>query len=246
MIEILQDNIRIVLVNPSHPGNVGAVARAMKNMGLKQLYLVSPEDFPNEYAFARASGADDVLADAVVVESVEKAIAPCQWIFGTSARSRMLAWPVKNPRECAQFITKNLPAKVAILFGRESRGLTNEELACCHYHIHIPTDEKFSSLNLAAAVQVLTYELRMAALESINKVTGESNIEREDPLANAMQMDGFYSHLQKVMMDLDFLDPKQPKLLMRRLQRLFNRAHLDEVEVNILRGLLSSIERKLI
>lgn len=231
-------NIRIVLVNPSHPGNIGAAARAMKNMGLSHLYLVSPETFPHIDAIVRAAGADDLLANAVVVDDFTKALAGCELVLGTSARTRHLPWPLCNPRESAEIIFQHSQHQVAIVFGRERSGLTNDELALCHYHVHIPTNAEYSSLNLAAAVQVIVYELHMAGL-----ISQPSSNEQAPELATADQVAGFYQHLESTLMNLEFLDPKQPKLLMQRLQRLFNRAQLETKELNILRGILTAVDK---
>lgn len=234
------DQIRIVLVNPSHPGNIGAAARAMKNMGLSRLVLVAPSLFPHSDATVRAAGADDLLAKAVIVEDLASAITDCQMVFASSARSRSLSWPLCTPKECAERIAKTQEQSIAIVFGRESSGLSNEELALCNYHLHIPTKKNFSSLNLAAAVQVVCYELYLAhGVE--NPVVQQSDASP----ANAEQLAGLFEHLETVLIKIDFLDHKQPKLLMQRLQRLFNRAGLEETEINILRGILSAVERKI-
>ena len=233
------ENIRIVLVNPSHPGNIGAAARAMKNMGLSKLYLVSPVQFPHKDATVRASGADELLANGVIVEELGSAIADCQLVFGTSARSRSLPWPLCTPKEMAEKVVTKSDQRIAIVFGRESSGLTNEELALCQFHLHIPTREEFSSLNLAAAVQVITYELYAASLGDHSMLQ-----ESDSAPANAEQISGFFEHLESVLEELRFLDPKHPKLLMQRLQRLFNRSELEEKEIHILRGILSAVERQ--
>ena len=237
-------NIRIVLVNTSHPGNIGASARAMKNMGLERLVLVSPISFPSEIASMRAAGADDVLSNALVVDDLPTALKGCDLVFGTSARSRALPWPLRNPRECAAQIAEQGEREVAIVFGRERTGLTNTELSYCQHHITIPTDEKFSSLNLGAAVQVLAYEVYTALLarKPNNQQQGQPLEQRS--LAAADQMTGFYHHLEKTLLSLDFIDPKQPKMLMQRLKRLFNRAEIDVTELNILRGILTAIDKK--
>ena len=163
MIDLLK-NIRIVLVNTTHPGNIGGVARAMKNMGLEKLYLVEPKEFPSHRAFQRAAHALDILDNAVIVDSLDAAVDGCGLVVGTSARSRGIPWPMLNPRECGRkAVSEAGEYDVALVFGREDRGLTNEELQRCTFHVHIPTNPDYSSLNLAAAVQVLTYEVRMAA-----------------------------------------------------------------------------------
>lgn len=233
------NNIRIVLIGTSHPGNIGSAARAMKTMGLSELYLVSPLKFPHPKAQEMASAATDVVEQAVVVETLEEAVADCNLVVGTSTRSRKIPWPILSPREfaekAAQESHKN---KIAVIFGREQSGLTNEELHRCHFHIQIPSNPVYSSLNLASAVQVIAYELRVA---SELKVTSDWDYQ----LATQKEMDGFYEHLEKVLIDIDFLKATAPRQLMTRLRRLYNRAGPDEMEVNILRGMLTAIERKL-
>lgn len=232
-------NIRIVLVNTTHPGNIGAAARAMKNMGLSQLYLVAPLQFPHRQALDRAAGADDVLNHAAVVNTLEEALSDCEHVYATSARMRHIPWPVCTPREAATEIIPNLKSSIAIVFGRESSGLTNEELALAQKHINIPTAENFKSLNIAAAVQVITYELKMATLES------NPTARAYDELSTSAQLEGFYQHWYDTMTKIHFLDPKQPKMLMQRLRRLFTRARLEKTELNILRGFLAAVDKKL-
>ena len=229
---------RIVLVGTTHPGNIGAVARAMKNMGLSDLVLVNPRHFPHEDAQARASGAEDVLDGARVVESLEAALTDCVFIAGASARSRAIGWPSLAPRECAARLENELAGgPVAVVFGPEKAGLTNEHLDLCNVLLTIPTDPNFSSLNLAMAVQVLTYELRLA------RVGDEiAQPEPEMPPATGEELEHFYAHLESVMISSGFLDPDNPRLLMRRLRRLFIKARPDKNEINILRGLLSSLD----
>ena len=230
------NRVRIVLVNTTHPGNIGAAARAIKAMGLSQLVLVSPEKFPHQDATFRAAGADDILENAIVVDELSHALKGCEWVIGASVRARKLARPILNPRECAQKVRDEISGNVAIVFGRESSGLTNEELSLCHDQISIATNPDFSSLNVASAVQVVAYELRMAA----NVSTVVKNY-LEDPLASADEVAGFYEHLRQTLVDIHFLDHKQPKRLMERLHLLFNRAHLTVTEINILRGILKAI-----
>ncbi|OUD13166.1 RNA methyltransferase [Thioflexithrix psekupsensis] len=236
--------IKIILVGTTHSGNIGATARAMKNMGLSQLILVAPEaPFPSAEATARASGAVDVLQSVCCYPDLKSAIADSQIVFGTSARSRSLAWPMRTPRETAEEIFKH-SFSVSLVFGREHSGLTNEELALCHYWVQIPTDEQYSSLNLAAAVQVLCYELRVQAL---TQISANNTLSLSDPLdapATAEAMNLFYAHLEQTLIDIGFLDAQQPKQLMRRLQRLFHRAQPNINEVNILRGILTAIKNK--
>ncbi len=233
-------SIRIVLVGTTHPGNIGAVARAMKNMGLNDLALVNPRYFPHEDAMARASGATDVLDAASVVSTLSEALTDCVYVAGTSARSRAITWPSMGPRDCAErMMLEGKKGKVAAVFGPEKTGLHNDDLDLCHTLLTIPTNPDFSSLNLAMAVQVLTYELRVAsALDS------GPGFESETPPATGDEMEHFYDHLERVMIDLEFLNPSNPRLLMRRLRRMFIRARPDKNEVNILRGLLAAIDRK--
>lgn len=232
-------NIKIVLINTSHPGNIGSAARAMMTMGLSQLYLVDPVQFPHAKAVAMASGAVGILDQAVVVKTLEEAIADCGLVVGTSARSRTIPWPMLSPREFAEkVIRENSPLNTAILFGREKTGLTNEELHRCHFHIHIPSNPKYSSLNLASAVQVIAYELRVAAGLDVIKETWDY------PAATGKDMEYFYQHLEKVLIELEFLKPDVPRQLMTRIQRLFNRARPDELEIKMLRGILTAVEKK--
>jgi TrmH family RNA methyltransferase len=238
----MDKNIRIVLVEPSHPGNIGAVARAMKTMELKCLYLVKPKIFPHVDATARASKADDVLANAVVTKSLADAIKGSKLVFGASARVRALSLPTLNPREAAQTITKEAQEHIiTIVFGRENNGLSNEELDMCNYQIHIPTDPEFYSLNLASAVQLISYEIRMA--KQLNIETPETNDTEE--LANADETQAFYQHLQQILVAIGFLDFKNPRKIMTRLKLLFNRAQPKKNEINILRGILTAIQSKI-
>ncbi len=232
-------NIRIVLVGTTHPGNIGAAARAMKNMCLQQLYLVQPKLFPCAEATARASGADDLLHDAKVCNTLDEALDGCHLVVGASARLRRVEWPQLAPRECAaQLLSEAEQGPVALLFGRESSGLSNAEMDRCQYLVHIPANEEYSSLNLSMAVQVLTYELRMAALEG-SPFPAEK---RDRQIATADEMEGFIQHLQQTMRDIHFSDPRQSTKLLRRLRRLFNRARPDSDELNILRGILSAAQ----
>ncbi len=234
----MMENVRIVLVNTSHPGNIGSSARAMKTMGLKNLYLVAPKLFPHDKATEMASGATDVLEQARVVETLAEAIADCHLVFGTSSRSRAISWPVISPRECATKIKEQAQkTNIAIVFGREQTGLTNEELHQCQYHIQIPADSIYCSLNLASAVQVLAYELRVIHESAPVPVLKDCDY------ASSEELEGFYEHLERVMIQIEFLNPKAPKQLMARLRRLFYRAELDKREVNILRGILGAIEK---
>ena len=240
-----QANIRIVLVNTTHPGNIGGAARAMKNMGLAELYLVQPREYPAPRAVWRAAGARDVLAGATIVESVDEAIADCALVVGTSARERRIPWPLLNPRECGEKIYSEASEhKTALLFGREDRGLTNDELQKCHYHVHIPSNPDYSSLNLATAVQVLAYEVRMASLAD-DQGNLPSLSEWDQPPVTAGDLEFFHEHLATTMAELQFYDPENPKQLLTRMRRLFNRVRMDQMEVSILRGLLSAVQRKI-
>jgi TrmH family RNA methyltransferase len=231
----------IVMIETSHPGNIGAAARALKNMGLNDLRLVNPKQFPCAEATARASGADDLLAAVQQFESIDEAVADATLVIGASARSRSLPLPILDPRSCAEQVRSH-PAtgKAAILFGRERTGLTNEELNLCHYLVQIPVNPEYPSLNVAAAVQVISYELRMAALMGGDAPHQDDNRD----YATALQIEQFYQHLEQTLVELEFLDPENPRHLMRRLRRLYNRARPDQNEVNILRGILTAVTRK--
>ncbi len=231
-------SIRIVLVGTTHPGNIGATARAMKNMGLRDLALVDPRYFPDKEATARASGAEDLLESATVVETLAEAIADCVYVAGASARSRAISWPCLDARDAAERLLKESTAgPVAAVFGPEKSGLSNADLDHCDTLLTIPTSPDFSSLNLAMAVQVVAYELQAA--QSLKR----PEYEPDAPLATSGELEHFYIHLEKVLTDLSFLDPDNPRHLMRRLRRLFLRARPDQNEVNILRGILSAVER---
>ncbi|MDM8569083.1 RNA methyltransferase [Thiotrichales bacterium HSG1] len=222
----------------THPGNIGAAARAMKTMGLSKMCLVQPKQFPNADATARACGADDILFNAQVFDSYEESLKDYSLVFGASARQRMITWPVLTPTACAEQ-TLQIQAPVAIVFGRENSGLTNKELEHCNYLVQIPTDENFSSLNVAAAVQIIAYELRMAEFKH-NSLASSS---LPTPVS-AETMEQLYQHLEHTLIDINFLNPNQPRLLMRRLRRLFNRSQLIDSEVNILRGILTAMQEK--
>ena len=236
------ENIRIVLVNTSHPGNIGAAARAMKNMGLTRLVLVEPEDHPTYEAYSRAAGADDILGEADVVSTLSEALHGCTWVVGTSARLRTVQWPMLDPRECAKkSITESSAGEVAIVFGRERTGLTNEELELCHALVCIPSNPEYSSLNVASAVQVLCYECRVAALAHGDmEQTGLSNRQSDDEPASIEQVEGMHGHLYQMLEDVGFFGTSNPEIIMRRLKGMFSRAHITKREVNILRGIFSA------
>ncbi|MBX8588387.1 tRNA (cytosine(32)/uridine(32)-2'-O)-methyltransferase TrmJ [Pseudomonas cichorii] len=238
-------NIRIVLVGTTHPGNIGGAARAMKNMGLSRLVLVEPRVFPSPEADARASGAGDILEGAQVVATLEEALVGCSLVLGTSARDRSLPWPMLDPRESGVKVVEQAGqgAEVALVFGREHAGLTNEELQRCHYHVHIPSDPAFSSLNLAAAVQVLAYEVRMSWLAAQELTAAPVATARNAELATMDEMEGFYGHLEAALVDIAFLDPEKPRHLMARLRRLYGRSEVERSELSILRGILTETQK---
>ncbi|WP_422448471.1 RNA methyltransferase [Endozoicomonas sp. ALB091] len=242
VLDNFSENISIVLVNPSHPGNIGAAARAMKTMGLSQLCLVAPDEFPSGTATALASGADDILRNARVCATLDEALADCQFVVGTSARVRGVSLPLVDPRACARsIIDEAVIHKVALIFGREDKGLTNDQLRRCHLQVHIPTNEEFSSLNLGAAVQVLCYELRMMQLLSAD--TFEMPEPRSHELANMEDMERYYDHLYQVLLEIGFLDHSSHEKIMAKLRRLYGRVRPDRVELSILRGVLSETQR---
>lgn len=240
---------RIVLVETSHPGNIGAVARAMKNMAIEDLVLVSPKQFPADEATRRASGATDILDKARVVDSFDEAIEDCHVVVGASARGRKIPWPVMNPREVVeQAFSDQPPRKYAFVFGREDNGLSNEELQRCHFHLHIPANPEYSSLNLAMAVQVLAYEWRMSLLSRDGDVqptlTAGSDEWDVEP-AEAVEIEGMLHHIESVMIEVGFHNPDNPRQLMARLRRLFQRVGMDKMEVNIMRGFCKAVGQKL-
>lgn len=230
------DQIKIILVEPSHPGNIGGAARAMKTMGLRQLVIVKPKRYPDPQADWRAAGALDVLDAAVVVEDVETAIADCHWVVGTSTRSRKIPWPIGDAKEiAAQIHAQPAQAQVAVMFGREDNGLTNQELQRCHYHLQIPAAPEYSSLNLAMAVQVVCYELFQSSLD------GAEPTHWDRRLATAAELDGMLQHIEQTLFAKGFLDADNPGQTMTRLRRLFSRVQLDETEVQIMRGIFKHL-----
>ena len=268
MSRVQAKDIRIVLVEPSHPGNIGGAARAMKTMGLRDLAIVNPLRFPDPQAVWRAAGAVDVVDNARVYGGVEDAIADCGWVVGTSARSRRVPWPVATVGEFAErLVRENLAGKpVAILFGREDRGLTNDELECCNLHVMIPANPEYPSLNLAMAVQVVCYEVLRTLTQAADTMVGTTDasplVDRDagdagdagkaklptdwdrSP-ATAADMAALYRHLATVLSTIEFQDPNNPRLTMTRLRRMFARIHPDQTEVAILRGVLTRVERTL-
>ena len=240
------DRIRIVLIGTSHPGNIGATARAMHNMGLGDLALVAPRCEPvTSDSTSRASGADHIVHTAHVVARLEEAVADCTLVVGASARSRTLPWPMLTPRELGARLPQELAgseSRIALIFGREDSGLSNAELQCCHAHVHIPTNPDFSSLNLAAAVQVLAYECRLAWLASGGDAS-EEEAATPQPLASHAELERYFEHLERSLVAIGFHDPTMPRQLMARLRRFTLRARPEPMELNILRGILTATEK---
>ena len=248
------DQVRIVMVNTTLPANIGSALRAMKTMGLCKLVLVSPKTYPHPDIDALAAGATDLIEQIEIVETLEDAIKDCHIVFGTSARSRTIPWPLLDARPAAQ---KSMQAvlqeqqEVAVIFGREDRGLTNEELALANFHVTIPVNTEYGVLNVAQAIQIICYEMRMAATELMEhevddkatmKVTEDDAMEWDEPLVTHEQMEQFYPHIQKMLEEIEFLDPKNPRLLPLRLRRLFGRIQLDRMEYHLLRGIFSRVQ----
>ncbi len=235
----LLSRIRIVLVATRHPGNIGSAARAMRNMGLNDLALVEPHRFPDPEATALASGADSILEGATIYPTLAEAVADCEHVIATTARVRYVSIPFSEPRECVtRLAAGEHPGKVAIVFGRERIGLTNEELDHCREAVAIPTDPEFGSMNLAAAVQIMAYELRLAAGAKLPELP------EHQPVPQG-QMEHFFGHLEKVLIATTFIDPAAPRFIMRRMRRMYGRAAPDSHEINILRGMLTSVEEAL-
>jgi tRNA (cytidine32/uridine32-2'-O)-methyltransferase len=238
------DNVRIVLVETSHPGNIGGAARAMKTMGLKQLFLVRPQRYPDPQAEWRAAGALDVLDAAVVVDGLDEALADCGLVVGTSTRQRRIPWPLVSPRQLAVRLAAEAGTRpTALLFGREASGLSNDELQRCHLHLQIPANPEYPSLNVAMAVQVVCYELYQGRDDAVPAGGAADGWDR--PPAAVAAVDAFYAHLQALLERVDFIDAGNPGQVMTRMKRLFARVRLDETEVAMLRGMLTEIERVL-
>lgn len=237
-------NIRIVLVKPSHPGNIGAVARAMKNMGLHRLYLVAPSDYPSFEASQRAASASDVLTQAVVVDSLQQALAGCALVAGTTARLRNVQWPQIDARAGGELLfSESAQHEVALVFGSERTGLLNDEMEQCQYLINIPTSEAYASLNLAQAVQVMCYEILMASRAGIAAVDAEPKYEL-DRLASIDQLNSLYAHIFEAMQQFDFFGTRNHEQVMRRLRCLFGRARVSVRELQILRGMIKVAQGK--
>lgn len=240
------ERIRIVLVGTQHPGNIGAAARALKTMGLARLVLVAPEQFPADEAFRRAAGADDLLAGAQIVDDLAAAVADCRYVLGCTARSRRVALEELAPRQGAErAVAASAGGAVAIVFGRERTGLSNEELQLCHAAVHIPANPEYSSLNLAAAVQILAYEVRLAAAAAApaaEAAVAEAATNAEASASHA-QLEGFFGQLSETLQDIDFHKGRTPDSAMRKLRRLFLRSGMSEQEVRLLRGILADAQR---
>ena len=238
------DSIKVVLVGTTHPGNIGATARAIKTMGLSKLDLVCPKEFPSDEATYRSKAAKDILEKASIHETLLESVKGCEIVIGTSARNRKVPWPVLNPKNASIQINTAVKnnSKVAIVFGREDRGLTNEELGLCNLHIHIPTNEDYTSLNLAQAVQIVTYEIRMNFLELESL---KSDQEWDVELASAEQTERLIEHMDELMKEVEFYDTDNPRKLLMRVRRFFKRSGIDVMETNIFRGLFSTIQKKL-
>ena len=247
-------HVRIVMVNTTLPANIGSALRAMKTMGLCKLVLVSPKTYPHPDIDALAAGATDLIEQIEIVETLEDAIKDCHIVFGTSARSRTIPWPLLDARPAAQKSMKAVlqeQQEIAVIFGREDRGLTNEELALANFHVTIPVNTEYGVLNVAQAIQIICYEMRMAATELMEhqvddkatmKVTEDDAMEWDEPLVTHEQMEQFYPHIQKMLEEIEFLDPKNPRLLPLRLRRLFGRIQLDRMEYHLLRGIFSRVQ----
>lgn len=241
----LAARLRIVLVGTQHPGNIGAAARALKTMGLSRLVLVAPEQYPAEEAFRRAAGADDLLGEAPVVATLAEAVADCHYVLGCTARSRRVQLEEHAPRDAAALAVERAGqgAEVALVFGRERTGLSNEELQLCHAAVHIPANPEYSSLNLAAAVQVLSYELRLALLAGRPAAPDSGPVPPDETPVSQAHLEGFFTQLGDTLDAIDFHKGRTPDSAMRKLRRLFHKAHLNEQEVRLLRGILADAQR---
>ncbi|ENM3874954.1 tRNA (cytosine(32)/uridine(32)-2'-O)-methyltransferase TrmJ [Vibrio cholerae] len=237
------ERVKVVLVGTTHSGNIGSAARAMKVMGLSQMVLVDPQCQVDAQAIALAAGASEIALNAQIYPTLEAAVADCGLVVGTSARSRTLEWPMLEPRECGEkLISEANQHRVAMVFGRERTGLTNEELQLCHYHVCVPANPEYSSLNLAMAVQLLSYEVRMAYL-ALQQSSQSSTLQEEYP--RHQELERFYAHLEQVIMQTEFISAQQPGQVMNKLRRMFTRARPEAQEINILRGILTSVQKSI-
>ena len=234
------DMIRFVLVEPTHPGNIGAVARAMKTMGVGPLYLVNPRRFPDHEAVRRAAGAEDLLAQATVCTSLDEALSGCALVYGTSVRNRSIGWPVEPPevavRRMCEVSSGGKP--VAVLFGRERSGLRNRELDRAVCQIRIPANPEYASLNLASAAQIIAYEIRKQAASGVSL----EHTTRDEPMASAEDLERMYKHIEETLEQIDFIKYRPPTKLMRKIIRLYNRAELSMDELQIIRGMMTAMQ----
>ncbi len=237
-------NIRIILINTYHPGNIGSAARAMKTMGLSDLSLVTPQRFPASDADSMAAGAQDVLANARVFESLDDAIADCSMVIGTSARGRSHTFtrPMLTAENATdQLVREAVKNPVALVFGQETMGLTNQELEKCHYHVSIDANPEYPVLNVASAIQILCYEIRKSSLHIDDQCESDEEAS-EYPLTRELEY--FYEHLEETLNDINFIIKTHPGLAMNRMRKLFNKARPDIKELNMLRGILAAAQRK--
>lgn len=240
---MMLERVKVVLVGTTHSGNIGSAARAMKVMGLSQMLLVDPQCQVDAQAIALAAGASEIALNAQIYPTLEAAVADCGLVVGTSARSRTLEWPMLEPRECGEkLISEANQHSVAMVFGRERTGLTNDELQLCHYHVCVPANPEYSSLNLAMAVQLLSYEVRMAYL-ALQQSSQSSTLQEEYP--RHQELERFYAHLEQVIMQTEFISAQQPGQVMNKLRRMFTRARPEAQEINILRGILTSVQKSI-
>ncbi|MGU3144588.1 tRNA (cytosine(32)/uridine(32)-2'-O)-methyltransferase TrmJ [Vibrio cholerae] len=237
------ERVKVVLVGTTHSGNIGSAARAMKVMGLSQMVLVDSQCQVDAQAIALAAGASEIALNAQIYPTLEAAVADCGLVVGTSARSRTLEWPMLEPRECGEkLISEANQHSVAMVFGRERTGLTNDELQLCHYHVCVPANPEYSSLNLAMAVQLLSYEVRMAYL-ALQQSSQSSTLQEEYP--RHQELERFYAHLEQVIMQTEFISAQQPGQVMNKLRRMFTRARPEAQEINTLRGILTSVQKSI-
>ncbi|EGR3947069.1 tRNA (cytosine(32)/uridine(32)-2'-O)-methyltransferase TrmJ [Vibrio cholerae] len=240
---MMLERVKVVLVGTTHSGNIGSAARAMKVMGLSQMVLVDPQCQVDAQAIALAAGASEIALNAQIYPTLEAAVADCGLVVGTSARSRTLEWPMLEPRECGEkLISEANQHSVAMVFGRERTGLTNDELQLCHYHVCVPANPEYSSLNLAMAVQLLSYEVRMAYL-ALQQSSQSSTLQEEYP--RHQELERFYAHLEQVIMQTEFISAQQPGQVINKLRRMFTRARPEAQEINILRGILTSVQKSI-
>ncbi len=240
---MMLERVKVVLVGTTHSGNIGSAARAMKVMGLSQMVLVDPQCQVDAQAIALAAGASEIALNAQIYPTLEAAVADCGLVVGTSARSRTLEWPMLEPRECGEkLISEANQHSVAMVFGRERTGLTNDERQLGHYHVCVPANPEYSSLNLAMAVQLLSYEVRMAYL-ALQQSSQSSTLQEEYP--RHQELERFYAHLEQVIMQTEFISAQQPGQVMNKLRRMFTRARPEAQEINILRGILTSVQKSI-